>query len=79
VDDIGQRRDKSGLPEARYAFEENVTVGEQAHDDALDDVVITDDHFRDFLFYPREELLESFDLLFDCSAHLVCVGLTAWK
>ena len=77
MDDVGQGGDESRLAEARHAFEKDMTVGEQAHDDALDDVVVTDDHLRDFLFHPREEFLESFYLLFDCCAHLVCVGLTA--
>ena len=38
-----------GLAEAGHAFEQNVAAGEQADQDAIDDVLLADDDLADFL------------------------------
>ena len=45
---VRQRGNQLGFAESGHAFEQNVAAGEQAHDHAIDDVVVADDDFRDF-------------------------------
>jgi hypothetical protein len=52
--DVGKRRDQSRLAEPRHAFQQDMAICEQRHDHALDDVVVADNHLRDFLFYLGE-------------------------
>ena len=54
-----------------------MAAGQQAHDDAIDDVAVTDDDLRDFFFYLFELFLEGDDLLIDRSAHLFMTAPTS--
>ena len=71
VHDICERGDQLCFTEARHTFQKHVTAGKQAHDDAIDDVSIPDDDFRNFLFDLFELFLERGNLLIDGSTHLL--------
>ena len=53
--------------------------GEQAHQHAFDDLVVTDDHLRNFGFDDFELLLEEFDLLVEFCDHGWARGRMASK
>ena len=54
VQDARQRAQQGGLAQARNAFEQHVSAGEQADQNAVDDVVLADDDFRDFIAHLSE-------------------------
>ncbi len=41
---LGQRLDREGLGEARHAFDQHMAAGEEAHQQAVEQVVLPDDH-----------------------------------
>ena len=43
-----ERFDEQGLRETRHALEENVAIGEERDEQALDDVLVAQDGFGDF-------------------------------
>src|SRR5205823_14488593 len=67
---IGKRGHEFRLSQSRDAFQQYVSAGEQTHDDAIDNLAVTDDDFADVLFYAFEPFLERCNLLIDGSAHL---------
>ena len=44
-----QRAQQSGLAQARNAFEQHVSAGQQADQDAVDHVLLADDDLPDFV------------------------------
>jgi hypothetical protein len=49
------------FPESRYTFQQDVSPGEQANQDAIDDILLTDNDFRNFvanLIEPRNGQLQ---------------------
>ena len=60
---IGEGFDREGLGQARDAFEEDVAVGQQANDQAFDQVSLADDDFAQFIekrAHKRAGLLDRF-------------------
>ena len=55
VDRLGERAHEHRLAEAGDAFEQRVTAAEQAHQHALDDLFLADDHRPD-LFAERAQI-----------------------
>ena len=47
VERIGQRADEQRLAQAGHAFEQGMAADEQAGQDAVDDLVVADDHLAD--------------------------------
>ena len=47
VDRLGERAHEHRLAEAGHAFEQRVAAAEQAHEHALDDLFLADDHRAD--------------------------------
>lgn len=44
----GECPEQRRFPKSRYAFQEDVSAGEQANQDAIDNILLTDNDFRDF-------------------------------
>ena len=47
VDGRGERLDRQGFGQARHAFQQDVPVGQQADDQAFDQVILADDDLAD--------------------------------
>ena len=45
----GERAQRKRLGEARHALEQEMTIGQQANEKALDELILTDDHPCHFL------------------------------
>ncbi len=54
VHDPRQGAQQGGLAEARDAFEQDVPAGHQTDQNAVNDIPLADDHFRDFVAYLGE-------------------------
>ena len=50
---FGQRADQQGFAQARHAFQQAMPSDEQASQNAVDDVVVSDDNPADLLAYGR--------------------------
>ena len=49
VDARGERLHREGLGQAGHAFEQHVSVGQQAHQQPFDQVLLADDDLADFV------------------------------
>ena len=49
VEHLGQRADEERLAQARHALEQGMAADEQAGQDAVDDLVVADDHLADLV------------------------------
>jgi hypothetical protein len=65
VDGVGHGLDREGLREARDSLDEDVPVGEQAHEDAVHDLLLAHDHAGDLALELRDEGALLGDLLVD--------------
>ena len=56
TDHRGEGLDGERLGDARHALEQDVPLGEQAHQDHLDQAILTDDHLLDLVGDPLEQI-----------------------
>ena len=62
---LRERLDGERLGQAGHAFEQHVAIGQQADEQAIDEILLPDDDARDFLLERRDPLAGFFDLLGD--------------
>ena len=49
ANDLRERLDRQSLREPRHAFHEEVALGKDGHQHALEEMILSDDHFLDFI------------------------------